>query len=613
MYSLLCQHTNVGGQARKLSERTAIADSQLSHFQQSEKPSRVRNWLEHNEFGQQALLFVVMMGTCMLIGDGVLTPAISVLSAIEGIQTEVPSISNNVVVWVSALLLVLVFCGQSYGTEKVAFLFSPVMVLWLLTNPMVGIYNVIKFYPTIFKAFSPQYIYTFFQKNGKQGWKMLGGLVLCITGSEAMFADLGHFNRLSIQVAFCFGVYPSVLLTYAGQTAFLINHPEYYLQGYFIQIPKSIFWPMFVIATLAAIVASQGLISATFSVIKQSVALDYFPPVKIVHTSENTEGQVYSPEVNYVLLVLCLAVVFGFQSATQIGNAFGVAVVCVMVITTCLMTIIMLVIWDAKGPFAFTFFTVFIIVEGSYFSVVLWKIPDGGWLPFILSIIFTLIMAIWNYGRQKKFEYERKNKLSKKELGQLLSSIGDHRVPGVCFFYTDLFHGVPPIVQHYVRNVRTLHQVLIFTTIRHIPVKTVLPAERFLVGRIGFKGVYRCVARYGYRDLISSERTYFLDQVTQCLTEHIGSALDVSDNPDDIEAEEERLKEVEMIKEAQAAGAVYVIGRSEFKVDRNASWMNRLFAGVLYPFLNSISRSSISALHIPPASCLEVGMYYDLT
>ncbi|XP_024357815.1 probable potassium transporter 17 isoform X3 [Physcomitrium patens] len=553
MYSLICQHTDVGGQTRKI-----------------------------------------------------------ILSAIGGIRAEVPSISQNVVVWVSAVVLVVLFCCQSYGTNKVAFLFSPIMATWLLTTPMVGMYNIIIHYPTVFKAFSPAFIYRFFQKNGKQGWHMLGGIVLCITGCEAMFADLGHFNRLSIQLAFSFLVYPSVLLTYAGQTAYLINHPENYLEGFFKMVPEPVFWPMFVVATLAAIVASQGLITATFSVIKQSVALDYFPPVKIVHTSEYSEGQVYSPEVNYGLMVLCLAVVFGFRSATTIGNAFGVAVVCVMIITTCLMAIVMLVIWNTNWLFVSVFFTVFIFVEGCYFSVVITKIPQGGWLPFIISILFTLIMTSWNYGRRKKFEYEMKNKLSKKTLGELLSRIGDHRVPGVCFFYTDIFHGIPPIVKHYVQNVRTLHQVIIFTTVRHIPIKTVLAAERFLVGRIGFTGVYHCVARYGYMDLLSSETTYFLDQVTQCLTKHIGSALDFSDNPDEVGQEDERAREIQMIVNAKAAGAVYVLGRSEFKVDNNTSYLDRIVAGIFYPFLNSICRSPVSSLHIPPANFLELGMYYDL-
>ncbi|KAG0567231.1 hypothetical protein KC19_7G120000 [Ceratodon purpureus] len=461
MYSLLCQHTDVGTQSRKLSQFSAQAEHQLTHFHyawEEKKPSRVKTWLENHKHAQELLLLVVMLGTCMFIGDGVLTPAISVLSAIGGIKTEFPSISQTVIIWVSAIILIVLFCVQSYGTDKVAFLFSPVMALWLLTTPMVGIYNIHQFYPSVFKAFSPYYIYRLFQKNGKEGWQFLGGVVLSITGSEAMFADLGHFNRLSIQMAFSMAVYPAVILTYAGQTAYLINNPEDYLEGFFKMIPRPVFWPMLAISTLAAIVASQGLITATFSIVKQSMALDFFPPVKVVHTSEDSEGQIYSPEVNWGLMVLCCAVIFGFQSGADIGNAFGFAVVCVMIITTCLTTIIMLVIWETHWLLVALFFTVLILVEGCYLSAVLAKIPQGGWLPLTLSVLFTLVMISWNYGRQKKFDYEIKNKLSKKALGKVLAGIGDMRVPGVCFFYTDLFHGVPPIVNHYVRNVRTLHQ-----------------------------------------------------------------------------------------------------------------------------------------------------------
>jgi len=191
----------------------------------------------------------------------------------------------------------------------------------------------------------------------------------------------------------------------------------------------------------------------------------------------------------------------------------GVAVVFVMVITTCLVTIVMLVIWQTPWPLVIVFFSIFICVEGLYLTAVVTKVPQGGWLPFAISIVVAIIMASWNNGRQKKFDFESKNMLTKENLGKMLIDIGNFRVPGICFFYSDLLHGVPPIVSHYVRNVRALHKVLIFTTIRHIPVKTVLPTERFLVGRIGFKGVYRCVVRYGYMDMMNAENTDFVEQV----------------------------------------------------------------------------------------------------
>ncbi|PRQ49611.1 putative potassium transporter [Rosa chinensis] len=212
------------------------------------------------------------------------------------------------------------------------------MGAWTLSTPLVGIYSIINHYPSIFKAISPHYIFRFFWRNGKEGWLLLSGTVLCITGSEALFADLGHFNRSSIQIAFLFTIYPSLVLTYAGQTAYLIKNPNDHNDGFYKFIPTTIYWPIFIISTLAAIVASQSLISATFSVIKQSVVLDYFPRVKVVHTSPSKEGEVYSPEVNYILMVLCVAVILIFGDGKDIGNAFGVVVSLVMLITTILLT-----------------------------------------------------------------------------------------------------------------------------------------------------------------------------------------------------------------------------------------------------------------------------------
>eukprot|EP00268_Persea_americana_P064968 TRINITY_DN8610_c0_g1_i11.p1 TRINITY_DN8610_c0_g1~~TRINITY_DN8610_c0_g1_i11.p1 ORF type:complete len:372 (+),score=48.96 TRINITY_DN8610_c0_g1_i11:1982-3097(+) len=320
LYSLLCKHSQVG----ILPSRRVESNLGLEHATQyADKHNRLRNFFEQSMIARRALLFIAMLGTCMLIGDGILTPAISVLSAIDGLKGPFHAVTKFTIEGLSAVVLVVLFLMQRFGTSRVSFLFSPIMAAWTFTTPMIGIYSIASHYPSIFKALSPHYIFLFFQRNGKEGWLLLGGTVLCITGSEAMFADLGHFNKRSIQIAFMFTIYPSLVLTYAGQTAYLIRNLNDHGDGFYKFVPTSVYWPMFIIATLAAIVASQSLISATFSVIKQSVVLDYFPRVKVVHTSPYKEGEVYSPDINYILMVLCVAAVLGFGDGQDIGNAFG--------------------------------------------------------------------------------------------------------------------------------------------------------------------------------------------------------------------------------------------------------------------------------------------------
>ncbi|KAL3690594.1 hypothetical protein R1sor_016903 [Riccia sorocarpa] len=588
VYSLLCRHAKIGQNSYDNSHQ--MSGRRVSHFTEPgrrPKRNRVKSFLESSKAAQRLLLFLVMTGTCMLVGDGILTPAISVLSATEGIRTAAPSLSKAVVLVITAIILILLFMGQKYGTQRVSLVFSPVMALWLVTTSAIGVYNIVVHYPGVFKAFSPAYVYYFFRDNKKDAWFMLGGIVLCITGAEAMYADMGHFDKRSIQVAFTMMVYPSVLLTYAGQTAYLIKNPSDHGEAFFKMIPKRVYWPMFVIATLAAVVASQGLISATFSVIKQSMALHYFPRVKLVHTSENKEGQIYSPEVNYLLMILCLAVVFGFRSSHDIGNAFGVAVVFVMLFTTFLICLVMLVIWQTSVFLVIPYFLVYLVIEGTYMSAVLTKVPQGGWFPFVISAIVTLVMFSWNMGCQTKFKYEMKNTITKDNLGDLLAHVGSVRVPGICFFYTELCDGIPPIVGHYVKNVRSLHRVLVFITIQWLPVKTVLPAERFLVGRVGFPGVYRCIARYGYRDLLEMQTDEFVDQFTQTLSEYI-------------------------MLSSSSTRHNSSFGRS----GRNES-LSRLAVATEVAMINEVeelnqARSVVSSMDIPYAKYLELGMLCDI-
>ncbi|XP_044493809.1 probable potassium transporter 17 isoform X2 [Mangifera indica] len=507
LYSLLCRNMNVGF----LSSQSVASNISISRSGLQEgigTKSKLGKFFEESIVARRILLFLAMLGMCMLIGDGILTPAISVLSAMDGLRTLFPSVSKSLVESLSAAVLIVLFLLQRFGTSRVSFLFSPIMGAWTFSTPLVGIYRIIHHYPSIIKALSPYYIVHFFSRNGKEGWRLLGGIVLCITGSEALFADLGHFNRSSIRTAFLFTIYPSLVLTYGGQTAYLIRHPSNHDDGFYKFIPEAIYWPIFIIATLAAIVASQSLISATFSVIKQSVVLDYFPRVKVVHTSSGKEGEVYSPEINYILMVLCVVVILVFGDGKDIGNAFGVVVSLVMLITTLLLTLVMIMIWRTPTILVALYFLVFFTMEGVYVTAVFTKFREGGWIPFAISFILAFIMFGWFYGRQRKIEYELTHRINLERLGIMLSDPGLQRVPGLCFFYTKIQDGLTPILGHYIKNIRSLHNVTIFTTLRYLLVPKVAPGQRIVVNRLGLKGVYGCVIQYGYADFLNFRGVY---------------------------------------------------------------------------------------------------------
>ncbi|KAL0341413.1 UNVERIFIED_CONTAM: Potassium transporter 4 [Sesamum radiatum] len=346
LYSLLCRH----GKFSLLPNQQA-ADEELSAYKygppgQSSSSVSVKRFLEKHKKLRTALLLVVLLGAGMVIGDGVVTPAMSVLSSVSGLEAAHKGLPQGGVRSLSCIILVGLFALQHCGTHKVGFLFAPVVILWLLSIFSIGLYNTIQWNPKILLALSPHYIIKFFSQTGRDGWISLGGVLLAITGTEAMFADLGHFSACSIRIAFLFLVYPCLVVQYMGQAAFLSKNIQEIPNSFYGSIPDSVFWPVFVIATLASIVGSQAIISATFSIIKQCHALGCFPRVKVVHTSKQIHGQIYIPEINWILMILTLAVALGFKDTTAIGNAYGLAVMSVMFITTFLMVLVMVIVWQ---------------------------------------------------------------------------------------------------------------------------------------------------------------------------------------------------------------------------------------------------------------------------
>ncbi|XP_020086247.1 probable potassium transporter 2 isoform X2 [Ananas comosus] len=511
LYSLLCRHAKLS-----LLPNQQAADEELSTYYGNGNTTRhvisspLKRFLEKHKRLRTCLLLIVLFGACMVIGDGVLTPAISVLSSISGLQVRASGLHDGAVVIIACIVLVGLFALQHRGTHKVAFMFAPVVIIWLLCIGMIGLYNTIYWNPRICRAFSPHYVFKFFKKTGKDGWISLGGILLSITGTEAMFADLGHFTDASIRLAFVTIIYPCLVLQYMGQAAFLSKHVFDVPASFYESIPQPVFWPVFVVGTLAAIVASQAVISATFSIVKQCHALGCFPRVKVVHTSRWIYGQIYIPEINWILMVLCLAVTIGFRDTTLIGNAYGIACMTVMFVTTWLMALVIIFVWHKNVILALLFLLFFGSIEGLYLSSSIMKVPQGGWAPLVLSFIFMFIMYVWHYGTRRKYQFDLQNKVSMKWILTLGPSLGIVRVPGIGLIYTELVTGVPSIFSHFVTNLPAFHQVLVFVCVKSVPVPYVPHDERYLIGRIGPRPyrMYRCIVRYGYKDVQRDEENF---------------------------------------------------------------------------------------------------------
>uniref|UniRef100_A0A0D9Z709 Potassium transporter n=1 Tax=Oryza glumipatula TaxID=40148 RepID=A0A0D9Z709_9ORYZ len=561
LYSLICRHANVS-----LLPNRQIADEELSTYKlecSSERTDKscIKVWLEKHKKLHTALLIMVLIGTCMVIGDGVLTPAISDLMTGCSLspQSFISQCSRQFQVLNSPCPKTTV---NHYGTHRVGFLFAPIVLAWLICMSALGLYNIIHWNPHVYQALNPCYMFKFLKKTRKYGWMSLGGILLCMTGSEAMFADLGHFSYSAIQLAFTSLVYPALILAYMGQAAYLSKHHDFYSNsqvGFYIAVPDKVRWPVLVLAILASVVGSQAIISGTFSIINQSQSLSCFPRVKVVHTSDKIHGQIYIPEINWLLMILCIAVTVGFRDTKHMGNASGLAVITVMLVTTCLTSLVIMLCWRRPPVLALCFLLFFGSVEALYFSASLIKFLEGAWLPILLALFLMAVMLVWHYTTIKKYEFDLHNKVTLEWLLALGDKLGMVRVPGIGLVYTDLTSGVPANFSRFVTNLPAFHQVLVFVCVKSVPVPYVFPAERYLIGRVGPPGhrSYRCIVRYGYRD-VHQDVDSFETELVESLATFIKldasyRCSDASGGGGDHEPEEERGARLAVIGSSHAS------------------------------------------------------------
>ena len=438
-----------------------------------------------------------LFGAALFYGDGVITPAISVLSAVEGLEVAAPALRPYVLP-ISLVVLIGLFLIQRRGTAQVGAVFGPVMLFWFTTLGVLGAMNVFR-HPDVLRAINPMYALNFFAANQWHGFLALGAVVLAITGGEALYADMGHFGRRPIKLAWFAYVFPALYLNYLGQGALIIDDPSAVKNPFYLLVPEPLLYPMVGLSTLATIIASQAVISGAFSLTKQAVQLGYCPRVHVVHTSEREVGQIYVPNINWMLLGAVVALVVGFRSSSALASAYGIAVTLTMMIDTVLAFVVVRALWRWRLGWAVAFVVLFFIVDFAFFSANSVKIFDGGWFPLALGLVIHTLLMTWKRGREA---LARRMALDTIPLNLLIQSLfydPPVRVSGTGIFMTTDPDGVPRALLHNLLHNKVLHDRVVLVNVFTEDVPYVSSAERVRVEALDF-GFFRVFVRYGFKD-----------------------------------------------------------------------------------------------------------------
>jgi KUP system potassium uptake protein len=492
-----------------------------------------------NRASWSVLTLMGIFGAALLYGDGMITPAITVLGAVEGLKVATPFFDPYVVP-VAVVILIAVFAIQRHGTHRVGGLFGPIMVAWFVVIAALGIVQMIR-QPVVLTAIDPRHAFAFFREHGWHGFAVLGAVFLVVTGGEALYADMGHFGKRPIRYAWFSLVLPALLLNYFGQGALLLTNPAAAQQPFFLLAPGWALLPMVGLATAAAIIASQALISGAFSLTRQAIQLGYCPRLDIEHTSHHEIGQVYVPQVNWALMLSTIAIVIGFGSSTALAAAYGIAVTLTMVITAVLLQVVATERWGWPPAVAYAITGVFLTIDLAFFGANALKITHGGWLPLVIGgLIFTL-MTTWKTGRQIVAARLTARAIPIEEFLAAVETARPARVPGTAVFMTAQPRGTPPALAHNLRYNKVLHEHVVTLMVTTEPVPHVPEDQRVLVRPLRH-GVSDVVARYGFMEdpnvpealarakehgleLDQEDVTYFLGRETLIVTRTPGMAI----------------------------------------------------------------------------------------
>jgi KUP system potassium uptake protein len=521
------------------------------------------------------LLGLGLFGSALLYGDGVITPAVTVLGAVEGLGTATPALASYIVP-LSVVILAALFLVQNQGTARVGAVFGPVMVIWFVTIGAIGASWVIT-NPHVLSAVNPAHALTFFQQNRYHAFVVLGAVFLVMTGGEALYADMGHFGAYPIRLAWFAIVMPGLLLNYFGQGALLLSNPEAVENPFYHLVQANWILPLTVLATIAAVIASQALISAVFSLTRQAVQLGYSPRVEIRHTSATTIGQIYVPVINVTLAIATIALVIGFGSSSALAAAYGIAVTGTMAITTILAYVVSRQVFKWNRFAAVSLTAVFLTVDLAFFGANALKIMHGGWVPLVIAAVIFTLLSTWKTGRATLGARLRDRAYPFAQFLKDLTRSRPYRVPGTAIFMTGSGAGVPPTLLHNLQHNKVLHARVVLLTVTTEDVPHVPPDKRIDVETLS-EGFFRLVLRYGFMEEPS---------VPDAISDARAKGLPI--DKDDI---------------------TYFLGRETLLATSRpgmAPWRERLFA--------VMSRNAMRAtafFKIPPERVVEIGMQVEL-
>ncbi len=445
---------------------------------------------------------IVLLGvfaTALFYGDSMITPAISVLSAVEGLEVVSPAF-GGMVIPTAVTILVGLFLIQSHGTAKVGLLFGPIMAVYFTVIAVLGIINIIP-RPDVLYALNPWYAIHFFINDGLRAFLALGAVVLAVTGAEALYADMGHFGRRPIRVSWIYFVLPALMLNYMGQGAMIMALPpiakmDVIQNPFFYLASEGMRLPLVILATMATVIASQAVISGAFSVTQQAIQLGFIPRLRITHTSASTAGQIYIPVINWALMVMVILLVIMFGSSTRLAAAYGIAVTGAMFIDTCLLVVVLYSLWKWNKLLASALLSVLFVVDLAYFSSNLTKIPDGGWFPLLVGFVAFTLLTTWAKGRKLMIERMREAAMPT-EIFVKSAANSATRVAGTAVFMTSTADGVPHALLHNLKHNKVLHERVVLLTVKIEDVPYVMEARRITSEDLG-SGFFRVVLRYGF-------------------------------------------------------------------------------------------------------------------
>ena len=525
---------------------------------------------EADRHTKAAITVIGLIGAALLYGDGVITPAISVLSATEGLAVVEPFLSK-LVIPLTLVIIFTLFFFQKKGTAKVGRIFGPITLVWFIVIGLLGAVEIMR-EPRILRAANPWYALSFFSLHGAHSFVVLGAVVLAVTGAEALYADMGHFGKRSIRLAWFGLVLPSLILNYFGQGGLILANPEAAANPFYLLAPRPLLYPLIALATMAAIIASQAMISGAFSLTRQCVQLGYSPRVTIVHTSKQEHGQIYIPEVNTALLIGCFLVVLYFGTSTKIGAAYGIAVTGTFLMTTALLYVVARTWWGWSRLRAILLVGPFLIIDGAFFGANLMKIREGGWVPITIAFVIFVLMTTWNRGREIVQDLLRRGMLPIDLLLADLANRKTARVPGLAVFMTREPEGAPVVLLHHLKHNKVLHEQVVLLSILSEEVPEIPDAERITIQRLS-QGFYRITARYGFME-----------------TTNVPGIL-------------ARAREAGI--DSKPLDTTYYLGREQLIPTGTTplwSWRKKLFV-----FMSRNSRSATAFYGIPPNRVVELG------